>query len=184
MTDAEALLRSAPAELMETEDHLTQLGKALSAQDRVAEAVACLQAALKTSPTASFWSVVQLSMALLKTGNPEDALDRARSATRLAGAQWATTFEGLALQQIGRIDEALDIQREAVAAAPDNSWTLTNLGLVLKAIGRDAEALEAHRAAAAIPVANLWLPFEAKLRPGWAQEILRDAYRILGIQPS
>ena len=183
MKDAEALLRSAPPDLMGTADHLTQIGKALSAQERVAEAVTCLQAALDATPTA-FWSAAQLSMALLKAGNSATALDRARSAGRLAGARWAVTFEGLALQQMGRIDEALDIQRQAVAAAPDNSWALTNLGLALKATGRDVEALDAHRTAAAIPIANLWLPFEAKLRPTWAQESLRDAYQVLGIASS
>lgn len=178
LEDAEVLLRSASAE-RKTAELRNQLGIALLALDRLDEAATSLRLAM-SDRSAAFWSAANLSLVMLKTGNVEAALDAARQATSLSGSadSWLVTYEGLALQQAGRLEEALDLQRKAVARLPESGWVLTNLALALQGMGKTEEALEAHRQA--IAVHGVWLPFQARQRPAWAQSMLRDAYRSLG----
>ncbi|WP_455176099.1 hypothetical protein [Azospirillum largimobile] len=179
LEDAEAVLKSAPEDKRKSVELSSQLGIVLAAQDRLDEAASSLRIAMADRSSAA-WGAANLSLVLLKAGDGEAALGTAREAVHLSGSadSWMVTYEGLALQQVGRFDEALEAQRKAVASLPENGWVLTNLALALQGAGKSEDALAAHRQA--IAQHGVWLPFQARQRPAWAQSMLRDAYRSLG----
>ena len=80
-------------------------------------------------------------------GRPADALSLARRAARLDPlAARPLITEALALQQLGRDREALEVVRDARALQPDNFEVHYQEGLLLlKAFGRRKEALAAFR---------------------------------------
>lgn len=179
LREVDALLRGAPEDVRNTPELSGLRGILALVQGEAKNAVALLRSALNGIP-GNVWIMTQLSLALLKAGDPDAAIAMARMATRQAGEPAGTsTFEGLGLQALGRFDEALQIHQRAVAAQPRNGWALTDLGLALQALGRTDEALEAHRSAIAVTCGD-WLPFLALKRPPWAQERLKWAYRELG----
>lgn len=91
---------------------------------------------------------------------------------------FAVTNLGLALQGLGRLNEAVASHHAALRLKPDNPWALTNLALALTAAGDEAGAREAHRKAADKGRVNLL--YEAAQRP-WAADGLIRLYEDMGI---
>lgn len=178
--EAEAHLNGILEPLRSKPDLLAQCGVLALARGDAAAAVGRFRAALAAAPR-NVWMMTRLSLALLKSGDADGALAMAQAAATQSGLlPGASTFVGLALQGLGRLEEALAVHRKAVEAQPRNGWALTDLGLALQALRRDAEATAAHRSAIAATIGNR-LPFQALLRPVWAQQRLDVAYKALGV---
>lgn len=83
----------------------------------------------------------------LNAGRPQEAAVCFETALR--GRRTTNTLNALAgaLQQCGRIAEAVELIRETAASEPELSSCRFNLGVLLQAAGRDGEALDAYLAA-------------------------------------
>lgn len=83
----------------------------------------------------------------LRAGRPAAAVACFEAALR--GRRTANTLNALAsaLQQCGRVDEAVEAQREASTLEPDTALWRFNLGVLLQAAGRHNEAVDAYLAA-------------------------------------
>jgi hypothetical protein len=126
---------------------MSNLGMALAALNRDAEALAMLDQALALAP-AQLEANVNRGNVLMKLGRAADALlafDQALAiAPRFPGA---LAGRGNALAALGRHDEALAQYDAALAGAPAHPELLVNRGSVLLALGRAAEAAAAYDAA-------------------------------------
>jgi tetratricopeptide (TPR) repeat protein len=115
--------------------HQLNLGEALSAAGRAAEAEAAYQRALKLEPRAAR---AHAGLAFLRQARGDvagalEAFGRAASLDRRA-PDLQVNF-GVALQQAGRLDEAIATLREAVRLAPDMPDASYALGVALVAKG-------------------------------------------------
>lgn len=147
----------------------SNLGAALTAQGRFADAVAELERAVSLRPGyAEAWN--NLGLAWAKQGRPAEAAKGFRRAvairSRFAEA-WNNLGVTAALQ--GQGDAAMDAFRRAAAADPSLAEARDNLGLALAQAGRMEEAAEAFRGALAI---NPWF--------AEARRNLEQAERLLG----
>jgi tetratricopeptide (TPR) repeat protein len=89
-----------------------------------------------------------LAVCQLQVGQPATALDLARRAVAL-GAPFALTNQGAALVALGRLEEACQAFREALAIDAADQEAQVNLAAALQGLGRCAEALaEADKAIA------------------------------------
>ena len=89
--------------------------------------------------------------------------------------------EGNRAEDLGRLEEARDLYRRAVAAAPDYARAHVNLGIALEALGDMEGAAASHRAALAVDASNPYANYNlAKLRfaagaPAEANELVSRA---------
>lgn len=111
-----------------------------------AQAVEFYEAALKVQPE-STELLYSLGNALLRLERPAAAVDVYRRAARLLVPVYNNL--AIALQSLGRWDEAVDTCRQAVALAPGSAELHRNLGIALEGAGQRAAAIAAYRQAAA-----------------------------------
>ncbi|HWI35279.1 MAG TPA: tetratricopeptide repeat protein, partial [Burkholderiales bacterium] len=64
--------------------------------------------------------------------------------------------EGNRAEDGGRLEEARDIYRRAVAAAPNHARAHVNLGIALEALGDVEGAAASHRAALAVDASDAY----------------------------
>ncbi|MBB6252278.1 tetratricopeptide repeat protein [Nitrospirillum iridis] len=84
-------------------------------------------------------------------------LERAAALVReRASDPAAKTLSGLIAANQGNWQESVDLQREAVAASPNEAFVLSNLGLALLGLGQIDNALAAHQAALLIAPNDVW----------------------------
>ncbi|MDO8476475.1 MAG: tetratricopeptide repeat protein [Candidatus Rokubacteria bacterium] len=147
----------------------SNLGAALTAERRYADAVAELERAVALRPGyAEAWN--NLGLAWAQQGRPAEAAEGFRRAVavrpRFAEA-WNNLGVALAVQ--GRRDEALSHFREALRPNPDYAEARNNLGLALAQEGKLREAAEQFMRA-------------VELNPEWidARRNLEQAQRLLG----
>lgn len=147
----------------------SNLGAALTAGHRYAEAVSELEQAVARRPRyAEAWN--NLGLALAGAGHPEEAAARFRHAAairpRFAEA-WNNLGVSLAVQ--GRRASAMDAFAHAALIDPSMAEARNNLGLALAEEGKLAEAAEEFRQAVA-------------LNPAWQdpRRNLEQALRLLG----
>ncbi len=93
-----------------------------------------------------------LGLAYIGSGTPQDALRPLALASRADAQDWRSRSAlGVALDQLGRFDEARRAYQEALAVRADEPGVLTNLGVSHLMAGEPAEAEEVLRRAAAAP---------------------------------
>jgi Flp pilus assembly protein TadD/mono/diheme cytochrome c family protein len=131
------------------------LGAALEARGRTADAIEEYGAALRVRPGAP--SVLNnLGAALQSSGDLEGAIRRYRDAVR-AQPDYPSAILNLggALVLTGALAEALPHLRAAVRLAPEDAGARNTLGSVLLELGHTAEATEQLRRAVAIDAGSL-----------------------------
>ena len=136
-----------------------QAGTAAFAAGRVEEAIAEFRQAVREDPIFSL-PRVNLALALLRAGKPQEAADELTAARRIAPESPRVHFAfGYLRAQQGAQAEAAQHYRAAVAADPDHSEAWFNLGGALDALDRHGEAAAAYaevvRRRADWPVARL-----------------------------
>jgi Flp pilus assembly protein TadD len=91
-------------------------------------------------------------LAQIAANHPQEALRPLALVSRADPQNWrALSALGVALDQLGRFDEARRAYREALAIRPDDAGVLTNLGVSHLLSGEPADAEPILRQAAAIP---------------------------------
>jgi len=135
-------------ELRATSAGYAQLGQALEAQGRTAAAQAAIRAAHALDPGNPV-ALQALGMIALREGRHAEAVEFFRKAAG-EGDGPARADLGTALALAGRMAEAEQVLREALAAAPRDAHVWGAWGNLLFRTGRDAEAVEAHRRANAL----------------------------------
>lgn len=94
-------------------------------------------------------------------GDHAAALELFRLAASLAPEQaWRLLDVGAELRQLGRLDQADAVYRDAIAKNPRLAQGFRGLGLVARERGDRAAALEHFRAAAALEPENAWLSYD------------------------
>ncbi|MDQ2106665.1 tetratricopeptide repeat protein [Azospirillum isscasi] len=167
------------------------LGQTIQLTGRHDEAETCCKAALEIEPGNDF-ARNAIAVNLLAQHRPEEALTNLRetSAGQQAPSAWtlndyfSVTNMGLALMQLGRMDEAAVMLERAVQLHPiPQSWALTSLALLRQRQGRADEAKDLFRRA--VGPQPGWRLFIVRMRP-WAQAELTAGYRTVGaeLEPS
>ena len=128
-----------------------------------------------------------LAVCFTRTGHPAEALAEYRKgaelhpdAIRIAGYAWA-------LAQEGKVDEAIDYYRKALALGPTNSAVEVQLGTVLLGKGLAAEALDhLHQAVALAPdSAEAHNKLGAGLaKAGQAEEAIAELQQTVALEPN
>ncbi|MCU0726546.1 MAG: tetratricopeptide repeat protein, partial [Planctomycetes bacterium] len=129
-------------------------GRALEHLGRLDEATEAYRQAIEGDPE-NLWAYERLGSVLEAAGRFEEAVEcyrcaRARLSTLVESPQhakwlaWLHGRLGLVLcDKLGRIDEAIDHFRQAIALAPDKAEHLSNLGVALRKTGHLEEAIAA-----------------------------------------
>ncbi len=125
------------------------LGRALVAEGRADEGIACYHEALRLDPDFEL-AHFNLGIALSTQGKGEDAMAAFDAALR-ARQDFADARYQIAnrLARAGRVDEALAAYRELVRAAPRHALGHYDLGVLLAARGARDDAIGHYRAAIA-----------------------------------
>jgi Flp pilus assembly protein TadD len=160
------------------------LGNALKAQGKVAEAAAEHREAVRLKPDSAM-AHYNLGKALVLQGEVAEAVAEHREAVRLKpDLAEAHGNLGNALMAQGEVAEAAAEFREAVRLEPDLAGAHTNLGLALMAQGKVAEAVAEHREAVRLKPdyaeahSNLGLALEAQGKVAEAVAEHREAVRL------
>jgi tetratricopeptide (TPR) repeat protein len=126
-------------------DVLYNLGLALSAQGKLAEAIALLSHLVDVAPSyVNGW--VALGVALLRNGEEARGIEALEQAVALEPANpWAQRNLGAALAEVGRMYTGIEHLREATGLAPDDAQAWYGLGRALELAGDDDEADKAYR---------------------------------------
>jgi Tfp pilus assembly protein PilF len=116
-------------------------GRALQAQGRLEDAVACYRESLRLNP-ASAAALNNLGDALTQLGQWQEAEAVLREALRLkADFPEAHNNLGIALARLGRLPEAESHHRESLRLNPSSASAHNNLGNVLREQGKFVEGL-------------------------------------------
>jgi len=117
--------------------------------DRAAAEAEYARVAQQTDdPRAAALAHLALAGPLLDAGNGQGALEHLDVAIQLAPALAAAHYNrGLALQQLGRLDEAVGSYAESVRLEPGNAAAHNNLGVTYYRLDRTPEAVAAYRRA-------------------------------------
>ncbi|MDH3457389.1 MAG: tetratricopeptide repeat protein [Gemmatimonadota bacterium] len=86
-------------------------------------------------------SVLGLSRVLIETGRAEEALEQIESAMLIDSSSQVFRLEGRALDELGRLDEAVDAYLEAIVRDDTDVWALNNLGFLYIRDGRESAAI-------------------------------------------
>jgi Flp pilus assembly protein TadD len=157
-------------------DAYVNLGIALHLAGRVQEAIQSYQKAAGLQPSnIQVWNY--LGTAQFESGMFDDALKSYAQAVALRPSAELHNNIGLVLQRLGRMEEAIDEHRKALAMKADFAEALTALGTALQIKGNLAEAIVLHREAIAVspdyPEAHLNLAFmllaEGNFAEGWRE---------------
>jgi serine/threonine-protein kinase len=126
----------------------TDLAKALSTAGRQDEALAAVRAAIRLAPDDG-WAQQVLGSILLTKRDWDGAAKAFRAAIQHGGKQDANAQHdlGVALQESGRIEEAITAYGEAVRIQPKSVRAHADLAKALSMAGRQDEALAEYRAA-------------------------------------
>ena len=145
-----------------------RLGHVLNCADDTIGAIVAHERALKTLRTAhrddrTAPVLIDLGYTLWADGRLDraaDALNAGRDLSERGSRDWAHATAGLGMvaQDEGRLDEAVALQRLAIAeftrirgaAHPDTAQAMDKLGYALRLLGRPHEAIEEHQRAAAL----------------------------------
>jgi Flp pilus assembly protein TadD len=128
----------------------SNLGLALTAQRRLADAEACQQHALRLAPDHAE-AHNNLGLAQYEQGRVAEAENSFRGALRLRpGFGNAMMNLGTALQSLNRLAEAEACYHQSLALGADPAKVLNNLGVILQEQGRPDAALAACRDALAL----------------------------------
>ncbi|MCE9613512.1 MAG: tetratricopeptide repeat protein [Lentisphaerae bacterium] len=135
---------------------LVALGGVLGEHNRLDEALARLQEALRIGPNIAE-TETYLALTLSKMQRFEEATQHARASLKLK-SDYVSAYGALgeALFQLGRADEAVAAYEEGLAKAPGTTYLLYNIGKVAEAAGRFDQAVAAYRKALAQDPRN-WL---------------------------
>lgn len=126
--------------------HQFNLGEALSAAGRPAEALDAYRRAIKLEPR-NARAHAGIGFALQAQGDTAGAVDAfAKAASLDRKAADIQINYGIALQQAGRLDEALPVLRQAVSLAPSLPDARFALGVALAAKGDADDAAAAYEA--------------------------------------
>lgn len=88
---------------------------------------------------------------LLQSNNPEQALYEAdRALGEYPGHVFLLHMKSLALRKLGRLNDAIEVMKEALRSDADNSERLNTLGNMLKANGQFSDAEQAFRRAVSV----------------------------------
>jgi lipoprotein NlpI len=145
------------------------LGTALAAQGKLAEAVAAYREAIRLKPNLPE-AHTNLGNALAAQGSLSEALPAYREAARLKPGNHLAHYNlGLALAALGEVAEAAAAYREVVRLKPDFPEAHNNLGKALADQGRFGEALASLRRGHEL----------GSRRPGWPAARVAAGIRIL-----
>ncbi len=157
------------------------LGGALMAMGRIAEAIVQFRAALDLQPEDAGLHR-SLGAALAAAGEPEAALSALDHAVALAPRVAEGHYgRGEALIRLKRREDAIEAFNAAIALKPAFARAHSNLGAALQALDRRAESIAAYRAAISADPglaeahANLGAALRADGRLGEAEGCLRKA---------
>jgi tetratricopeptide (TPR) repeat protein len=123
------------------------LGIALGQQEKLEDAIAGFQKAIRLRPT-SFEAHTNLGITFLKQRRLDDAVRCLRHALALK-PDYAYALNGLgnALAELGRVDEAIDALRQTVRIQPNFAEPYINLGIQLKDQEKLSEAAACYQQA-------------------------------------
>jgi len=175
----------------QTEDARTMLAQAQQ-QGLEGEAVDVLAARIGRAPSGDELpegpvappGIVDATVKLFQAGRHADVVAHARALTgRYPEDAFGWKILGVALQLLGRGEEALDPLLQAAARLPDDAEAHCNAAIVLQAHGRVDEAETCYRHALRIDPdcadasLNLGVLYNAQGRSGEAEAAFRDALR-------
>jgi tetratricopeptide (TPR) repeat protein len=130
------------------------LGQALLALRRVAEARVAFQHAAALDPRAPQFAVAAASCLALQGGLAQAERDLRAVAQRHPGYALAWFNLGNAVQEQGRRQEAIELYRRAIELEPAHVDAHVNLGRALHGLGRFEEAEQAYRRCVALQPKN------------------------------
>lgn len=147
LREAEGLYRHALSLAPNQHEALHLLGLALYRQNRIAEAIDCLTAALEQQPSLSlYW--FNLGVISQKIPDRQEAIKAYRQAIALNPRYLEAHLNlGNALRDRGALQEAIAAYRQALALNPSHAETHNNLGVALKEEGKLDQAITAYRRA-------------------------------------
>ncbi len=133
---------------------LMRLGAALARVGSYDEAAGAYRAALRIEPV-SAEAQRGLGNALVAAGRPAEGLPHLETALSLANDPRAYNSIGVALDMLGRHEDAQFYYRQGLALAGEDIDLRSNLALSLSLSGREEEAIALARSVAAAPNARL-----------------------------
>jgi tetratricopeptide (TPR) repeat protein len=139
--ESEADLRAAVDIYPSLTDGWIELGNALAAQKKYADALKCYQTALEQRPSDAT-IFLQIANVDLAQNNHAGAVENYRRVTQLNPSNWLAHYElGAELDAAGKLDDALEEFGKAAQLNPNYSRTHFNYGVLLAKLGRldDAE---------------------------------------------
>jgi tetratricopeptide (TPR) repeat protein len=145
--EAVSFLRAALAVRPRSIAALSNLGNALSDQNKLDEAIACYQKAIEIDPKFVF-AHNNLGNGLHAQGKVDEAIAAYKKAVEL-DPKSARAYNGLgsALKDQGKVDEAIACYRKAISLDPKSAHAHSNLGNALMAQGKVDKAIASHRRA-------------------------------------
>ncbi len=144
--EAEAAFRRA-ASASEDPAHRVNLGRAILAQGRAAEAIAPLRQALAAAPD-RVETLLPLAQALRQTGAPREALKHLRHLAEAQPNNGAVFFAlGLVCDDLRDRQGAVAAYQRCVALQPNTPEAQVNLGAALQQIGEFDGAMQCYRQA-------------------------------------
>jgi Flp pilus assembly protein TadD len=156
LTTAAALYRRASRESPADPEPLLRLGETEFALGNLARAEGAFRAALVVRP-GDQQATVGLGRVLVARGLPQEALSVLDSLPPAAPGVHgldADIARGVALDMLGRHDEAQGVYQQGLAAAPRDLRLRSNLGLSLALAGKEQEAVPILEQVAADPLAD------------------------------
>lgn len=150
LVSAEATIRAAIATNRKAAPLHFELSQILGAQGRGGDVEAALRAAVDCDPLFAP-AAYSLCQGLLSMGRLEEGLAVILPMTKVARPEGAAlALKGHALKGMGRLEEATEAFRDAIAADPNDPSHHHNLAVALEEADRNAEATNAVRAARAL----------------------------------